>query len=300
MSFRRPDAPLIRIPQRLPGKAPGLPELQIEWLTVDDKTEPSVRIRLTRYNGAALQPKVATVTRPVLLIYGYSASGTTFAHPAVPGTSRKPCARRAATFGSSICVAAPVYPRQPATGHSRRWRTKTFRLPSSMFQPRTRRPMPHLQELTSSPTAWEAAMFSMAMLADGPRQERLHQKVGRVGVLAGWGLVDDVEPDQRAGRLHHALRASLRLHARVYVQPARRKHARRSAVHRALAAMSMPRGEFRRENPFFPPRATPWAGTRHRMDALYGRTFSLKNLSKGVLDHLDDSSARSVSKPYHR
>jgi len=33
---------------------------------VDDKTEPSVRIRLTRYNGAALQAAAATVTRPVL------------------------------------------------------------------------------------------------------------------------------------------------------------------------------------------------------------------------------------------
>jgi choline dehydrogenase-like flavoprotein len=85
LSFRRPDSPLARIPQRLPGIAPGLPGPQIEWLTVDEKAEPPVRIRLTRYDGSARQPAAAVVTRPILLIHGYSASGTTFAHPAVPG-----------------------------------------------------------------------------------------------------------------------------------------------------------------------------------------------------------------------
>jgi hypothetical protein len=73
---------------------------------------------------------------------------------------------------------------------------------------------------------------------------------------------------------------------------------------RALAAMSMPSHEYRRENPFWlPGKATPWVGTRHRMDAVYGRTFSLKNISKGVLHHLDDFfgpiSIETVSQVIH-
>ena len=85
LSFRRPDAPPARAPQRLPGKLSGLPEPEIDWLTVDDEANPPVRVRLTRYNGAKLFRSQHGVMRPVMLIHGYSASGTTFAHHAVPG-----------------------------------------------------------------------------------------------------------------------------------------------------------------------------------------------------------------------
>lgn len=47
--------------------------------------------------------------------------------------------------------------------------------------------------------------------------------------------------------------------------------------------------EFRIENPF-PAfwRKTPWVGSRHRMDLLYGRTYESDNLPNEVLDNIDD------------
>jgi pimeloyl-ACP methyl ester carboxylesterase len=44
--------------------------------------------------------------------------------------------------------------------------------------------------------------------------------------------------------------------------------------------------EFDRENP--KTGYAYWVKTRHRMDALYGRTFSLSNMSDEILDHIDD------------
>jgi hypothetical protein len=58
---------------------------------------------------------------------------------------------------------------------------------------------------------------------------------------------------------------------------------------RLLAAVPYPRAEFYRENPMFPPwKRTPWVGTRHRMDVLFGMTFKLDAISDAVLDAIDD------------
>ena len=83
-SFRLPDAPNGRKPQRLPGRIPGLPEPQINEIEVGTAKRPA-RIRLTRY--ARQHPQ----GNPVVLIHGFSANGTTFAHPALrPGLAKLP------------------------------------------------------------------------------------------------------------------------------------------------------------------------------------------------------------------
>jgi pimeloyl-ACP methyl ester carboxylesterase len=252
LSFRRPDAPLIRIPQRLPGKAPGLPEPQIEWLTADHNTEPPARIRLTRYNGAAAQPKVATVTRPVLLIHGYSASGTTFAHPAVPGNLAQTlceagrdvwildmrCSAGLPTATSDWAFEAMANQDIPiAIEHVSAVHTKGDAAPARVDV------VAHCMG---------AAMFSMAMLADGPRHARLPQKVGRV-------VFSQVAPVMMLSRTN-VLAAYIMRYARRFVSmreytfsPQGESTLAGQLFDRALAAMSMPRHEFRRENPFFPP-----------------------------------------------
>lgn len=302
LSFRRPDAPLARIPQRLPGAVHGLPEPQIEWLTVDEKAEPPVQIRLTRYDGSARRPAAAAVTRPVLLIHGYSASGTTFAHPAV----KRNLAQTLCESGRDVWIldmrcsaglttAASDWPFEKmanqdipiAIEHVSAARTKGGGQPSRVDV------VAHCMG---------AAMFSMAVLADGPRHERLRQKIGRV-------VFSQVGPVMILSRTN-VLAAYIMRYARRFVSmreytfsPQGESTLAGQLYDRALAAMSMPRHEFRRENPFLPPRATPWAGTRHRMDALYGRTFSLRNLSTGVLDQLDDFfgpiSVETVSQVIH-
>ena len=51
-------------------------------------------------------------------------------------------------------------------------------------------------------------------------------------------------------------------------------------IDRVLASMPYPEREFDIENPWWPPwRRTPWVGSRHRMDALYGRDFNVENVS---------------------
>jgi hypothetical protein len=58
---------------------------------------------------------------------------------------------------------------------------------------------------------------------------------------------------------------------------------------RILATLPYPDDDFRRENPMWPPwKRAPWAGFRHRMDALYARDFSLKNVDDSTLDAIAD------------
>jgi hypothetical protein len=58
---------------------------------------------------------------------------------------------------------------------------------------------------------------------------------------------------------------------------------------RLLAAMPYPPGEFKRENSFWPPgQRLPWVGSRHRIDALFGRVFNLANMENHTLEQIDD------------
>jgi cholesterol oxidase len=302
LSFRRPDTPLGRTPQRLPGIAPGLPVPEVEWLTVNGKSDPPVRIRLTRYNGAALNAAKDTARRPVLLIHGYSASGTTFAHPAVPGNLAQTLCEAGRDVwildmrcSAGLPTASGDWPFEImadqdiplAIEHVSAAHTKARKRPARI-------------DIVAH--CMGAAMFSMAVLGKDQRQRRLHEKIGRV-------VFSQVGPVMMLSRTN-VLAAYIMRYARRFVSMRDYEFSPRSEpslagqlFDRALAAMSMPRSEFRRENPFFPPKATPWAGTRHRMDALYGRTFSLKNISKGVLNHLDDFfgpiSVETVSQVIH-
>ena len=75
-SFRKPDPADPGEPQRLPGKIKGLdgPEIS-EFVVANLPDGRPVRARLTRY------PRRTSKRPPLLMIPGYSASGTTFAHP---------------------------------------------------------------------------------------------------------------------------------------------------------------------------------------------------------------------------
>ena len=77
-SMRKPDTAFFtpRPPQRLPGRLPGLPAPEVHQFKPDGARD-DAEIRLTAYR----QPKLSTGSKgPVLMIHGYSASGTSFAH----------------------------------------------------------------------------------------------------------------------------------------------------------------------------------------------------------------------------
>jgi choline dehydrogenase-like flavoprotein len=88
-SLGLPEPAVPRRVQRLPGAVPGLPVPQVWEFAVPTRlpqggAPADAAVRLTRY-----APPVARAVPPVLLVHGYSASGTTFAHPALqPGLAR--------------------------------------------------------------------------------------------------------------------------------------------------------------------------------------------------------------------
>jgi cholesterol oxidase len=63
-----------------------------------------------------------------------------------------------------------------------------------------------------------------------------------------------------------------------------------SLLDRLLSTLPYPKGEYHLENPSIwqATKRTPFTKTRHRIDFLYGRSFSLRNISDEVLEHIDD------------
>ena len=57
---------------------------------------------------------------------------------------------------------------------------------------------------------------------------------------------------------------------------------------RALSTLPYPVEEFDVENPIWPCKRTPWTRTRHRMDALYGRDFNVRNMEPEMLRFIDE------------
>ena len=297
LSFRRPDPPSERVPQRLPGVIVGLPNPQIEWLTLGTAM-PSIRIRLARYDGTPDGPINSSVPkRPVLLIHGYSASGTTFAHTAVPGN-----------LAQTLCDAGRdvwVLDMRSSSGLT----TATGNWP---FEAMAEQDIPiairHVLAVTKQEKldvvchCMGAAMFSMAMLSESD-QQNIHQKIGRV-VFSQIGPVMLLSSSNvLAAYIMRYVQYFLQVQDYVF-SPRGEISLAGQLLDRALAATRTPFEEFRRENPLWPPgKVTPWVGTRHRMDALYSRTFSLRNLSDVVLDQIDDFfgplSVETVSQVIH-
>ncbi|WP_149762947.1 alpha/beta fold hydrolase [Neomesorhizobium albiziae] len=320
LSFRKPDAPADREPQRLPGALPGIGSPQIDWLTVDGSVAFPVRIRLARYDGSGRKPGCNIPQRPVLLIHGYSASGTTFAHPAVPGNLVETlynAGRDVWVLDLRTSAGLPT-----ATGD---W----------PFEVMAEKDIPiaidRVLETTNAGRVdvvahcMGAAMFSMAMLgvdepdtelqqvpkvlAQGKLQKRfpfaenMPRKIGRV-VFSQVGPAMLMSPS-------NILAAYLMRYVRFFLSLEKYEFSPRGELpltdqllDRGLAAMGVTPEEFRRENPRWPlGKATPWVGTRHRMDALYANTFALKNVSDEVLDHLDDFfgaiSVQTISQVIH-
>ena len=302
LSFRRPDPPPVRIPQRLPGEIPGLPKPEIDWLTVDHEVMPPARIRLARYNGAAQATTRNGSSRPVLLIHGYSASGTTFAHAEVPGNLVQTLyeAKRDVWVldmrcSAGLATAAGDWPFEVMADNDI---TLAIEHVAAVYKPSSGVP-----KVDIVAHCMGAAMLSMALLGAGLRQTRLHRMVGRV-------VFSQVGPVMIMSRTN-VLAAYILRYARQFLSSENYSFSPQEApslagqlLDRVLAAMQLLPGEYKIENPFWPPiKSTAWVGTRHRMDVLYGRTFSLKNIPYGVLNNLDDFfgpiSIQTVSQVIH-
>ncbi|MBC7728500.1 MAG: alpha/beta fold hydrolase [Microbacteriaceae bacterium] len=330
-SFRKPDAPSEREPQRLPGRVPGAPPPQITDIELvplraadGSPSAPTASIRLTRYC-----PDHADTSRPpVLLIHGYSASGTTFAHPALnPGLMRwltgehrrdvwvldmrsscgMPSAMHPWSFEDMGCEDIPVAVEQvcAATGFEQvdivthcmgsamlfmgllgknEFVGKVPTLPLLGAHEQLRHKLWDRELLNWKPENWKRDDAAHEHPVERPGRSRIRRLVMS---QVGPALLLTPANIARAYLMRYAQQfiGGGRYGFRTTGEPGLADE----LLDRLLAAMPYPPGGFELENPFWPAgQRLPWVGSRHRIDALFGRVFNLANMDPHTLEHIDD------------
>lgn len=312
-SFRKPDRREPREPYRLPPPLPAMPAPQITMLAVDKwpKSTPlegePVMVRLTRYPLAGRQ----TGGKPLVMIHGYTASGTTFAHPSVQPSAAAYFWERGRDvwvldLRTSCGLDTASYPwsmEQPAL----------IDIPSALL---------HVKNATGQRVDVLAhciggAMLGMALLsdADSVRNSTLQLGVDAWLSTEQLGVLTAFNGDRPTGGLHptvdrvilsqkgpvmrytdeNVFRAYVLQFARRFLlspdyrfEPSRDPGVAEQLLDRLLASLPYERPDFDLENPCRPCAKTPWTASRHRLDALFGRTFSAVNLRPETLDAIDD------------
>lgn len=310
LSFRAPDTPRPRTPQRLPGTLRGLPDPEIKEIELERLADGTpVRVRLTRYRPPkCLAPGDAP---PVVMIHGYSASGTTFAHPAVrPNLAGHFCGLRRDVWILDLRTSCGM----PTA--RRPWKFEDAALADlpAAFD--------HIRRATGSGQidvvahCVGAAMFSMAVLAPPAPGEPFHAEREALPHWIRKAVLSQVGPavEMTAANIFRAYAMSYLRHFLPFAEFEFRVRQDPGLIDqlidRLLATQPYPQEEFDIENPllrFW--RRTPFAGTRHRMDALYGRDFNLAGrggrvlLDDKVLEYIDDLfgplSLETVSQAIH-
>ncbi len=321
-TFRRPDSPAPRQPQRLPREierswlsrilrcAPPRPRIQeLTVATLANGTPVNVRLtRYARFNSKgwySAEPRSGPLRFPVLLIHGYSASGTTFAHTAV-----RPCLAEVLWKGGRDVWVVDL---RTSSGMA------TATLPWS-FDDAALVDIPAAIDHVLRETGAEkldvvahcmgAAMFSMAVLKRPEPGEPLFDVRLNLPKSIRSAVLSQVGPLVQFTSIN-VLRADVMRHTRRYLGAQtydfRVKDSPSLAEQlqdRLLSSLRYPEEELRIENPMFGCwRPNEYVGTRHRMDALYGRAFSLANIDRKVLDRIDDFfgplSLETVSQGMH-
>ncbi|HEX2545327.1 MAG TPA: GMC family oxidoreductase N-terminal domain-containing protein [Ramlibacter sp.] len=296
-SFRAPDPAPAWTPQLKPGPVAGLPQPKVHALQFDvhPPLEPA-QVLLTNFAHPGCPP--------VALIHGYSASGNTFTHPAIP----EPLARHLWHAGHDVWVIdLRTSAALPTAKLPWRFEDAAFvDIPAAVA---------HIRTLTGRRVdvlahCIGAVQLSMALLADDAMLQRWEQ----TGGSAPWRQAAECEAKLRhlPDNLHRivlsqkgpllaysddnvlrayfmrALRRAILPQDFQFHSPAQQT-AGGSLMDRLLSTLPYPDDEFLLENPFLPPwqRAT-WAGFRHRMDALYARDFSLANIAPTTLAAIED------------
>lgn len=306
-NLRKPDLPRHRPINRLPGRVPGLPPPEIHWIDVDELAGAPVRMRLAHYRGYGRRAQEAQRRPPVLLIHGYSASGTTYAHPALkPGLASYLVSQGREVWVADLRSSAGL----PTGTHP--WSFEQVALadiPAAVDHIWWRSGQRQVDVLAH---CMGAVMLSMALLSaektpeeieallrtrDGstPRPDRfrceraaLRERIRRI-VLSQNGPVMVMSQQNIFRGYVMSYLEQLFGPLRYDFRPEPGQGLGTELVDRLLGSMPYPDEELRRENPgLLPLCSTEYVGTRHRMDALYGRTFSLENLSGKVLQNIDD------------
>ena len=312
-SFRAPDPMPPRKRVLLPGTMKNMGKLEPEIIEIE--LEPPrhgipVLVRLTRYKGEHAH-ETADTRPPLVIIHGYSASGTSFAHDAIP----QPMARYFWEKGrdvwlldlrTSAGMASSILP----------WNFEDAALADIPVA------IERICRVTNKPQVdvfahcIGAVMLSMALLTDVddagqwqqinavdapdgvqptryPEQIKLLRGSIRRIVLSQKGpVLAYSDGNVLRGYLMRVLRRLILPQDYQFRAPTQQSLAEQ-ALDRLLSSLPYPAAELARENPTWPwftwPWGrTPWVGFRHRLDALYARAFKLSNIDKRTLAALED------------
>lgn len=315
-SFRAPDIAATSAPQLLPAtRAPRLsrptrmldallrrkrlptPEIS-EFEMEPPRQGVAVRLRLTRYRNEG--------GPPIALIHGYSASGSTFTHQSIP----KPLALYLHERGHDVWV-LDLRTSAGLPSGKLPWHFEDAALADIPFAIAHIRKATGAQQVDVIAHCIGSLMFSMALLthpaelwkfdlvepADGgplpkrygPELQALRASVGRVILFQKAPTLVYSDANVLRAYFMRALRRVILPEDYQFQVPVDAPGVAGGLMDRLLSTMPYPSSEFRRENPFWRFwKRTPWAGFRHRMDALYARDFSLKNIAGRTLASIHD------------
>ena len=308
-SFRRPDTGPAEEPQRLPRPIERTPleRLGIAFrlaLAGDGRTAaralrtklpvPTIveipmgrrfgvpgYIRLTRF------PCPSTDAQPpVLLLHGYAASGTTFAHAAV----RPALGEYLSYQGRDVWILdMRTSSGMDTAGLPWKFEDVAFEdIPVAIAHVLQRTGRAHLDVVAH---CMGAAMFSMAVLGAPARGDPYYHERRNLKDSIRCAVLSQVGPLMQFSPLN-VLRAYVMRYVRYYfglekyeLRVPEEPKLSAQLMDRFLSTLRYPWTERLRENFAW---HNGFVGTRHRLDGLYARTFSLWNLSAETLRRIDD------------
>lgn len=296
-SMRKPEAPKPRVICRLPAEVPGLPPPEVTEIDVapalPDGTP--VRVRLTRYRQRATHPHPQG--KPLLMLHGYSASGTTFAHPALDPSLALYLWDR----GHDIWIADLRTSAGMPTG-ALPWRFEDVGYVDIPLA------VQHVSQATGGGKinvlahCMGSAMLWMGLLGE-PMPDQPPNGLAYQARLDMGKRIHRLAMSQVAPVVVFSPANVLRAYVSQYIQTFLPMGAYRfradvndvadgadlAMLDRLLMTIPYPSEDFPIENPPWQMwQDTGWVGTRKRMDALYGQDFKLINISPQFLAYLDD------------
>lgn len=326
LSFRSPDEIRHkRVPNRLPTRMNGLPEPEITELLVSKfdpiYKKPAASIRLTRYKGNNPNNK------PVALIHGYSANGTTFAHPSLKPSIAEYLWKNGTFAGSDALGDRDIWvidlrssSGMPTANIA--WSYEEIALvdiPAALL---------HIKTITGHKVdvvahCVGAAMLSMAILtrAEDVTTDKVQLGVAtyiqdeQLGILSAFNgdgrfiegkpttephpTINAIVMSQKGPLIRYTEENIFRAYVMKFLQrwivpegyafrQSETPTATEKLIDRLLSTLPYPDAEYDIENPKWPCARTEWVTSRHRMDALYARAFNAENMTKETLDCIDD------------
>jgi alpha-beta hydrolase superfamily lysophospholipase len=237
-----------------------------------------------------------TKPRPVVMFHGYSAGGTTFSHHAVNPSF----ARYLYDLGYDVWVAdlrtSSGHPASAKMGWSFD-QVGAEDVPAIIDKVLT---LTGKAQVDVVAHCMGAIVFGMAALGPGGK---LDGKVNRAAFTQVAPLV--VFSPANVIRAY-VLRYLVEFLPEDYSFNPKEPTLADDLLDRVLATLPYPIEEFDLENPpgfFHRKERTPWTRTRHRMDALYGRDFSLVHMDPNLLRFIDEHFAsvhlRTVTQALH-